>query len=1017
MALTIDQLEIQIVAETTSATQALDILISKLKTVQSRCNGLGTAGKNAGKGLKETASGATKVNNAIDKQGKIYDKATKSSKSFTDKLANQISKYRTLYGAFKSAANMMAGWFKESNEYIETLNLFNITMGDAAESAREYAQAVEKAMGIDSKDFMQYQGVFKNLTAGFGVSAKQANIMSQNLTQLSYDMASFFDATTVEESFDKLSSAMSGQVKGLREYGIDTTVATLQEYALSKGIQTKVRNMTQAEKALLRYNYIMEQSTHIQGDMARTLITPSNSMRILSAQMTRMKRALGNIVSVIATKFIPYVQAMTEMITEAASAIAKYFGFSEKDFAADTSGIVNSWGDAEEGVEDYADALKAAKKQMMGFDELNIIGNPESSNSSGESLSSGLGNLQPLEYNFLGDLNNDLDEAKEKIKDIAQWVGVVAAGFAGWKISSKLFGVGAAGTGLLSAISSGEGIKEAALALATKFKKAFGVGLMASGAALDISVAVDSWTDGVSWEGLVEQLEGAGLLHLGGFLVGGLPGLGIGAAIDGVLSLLPSVKSAVADGNKEWSNTLSIIKGIATLFGGISVLTGNWIPIAIGGVITVVSVIAIYFEDIVNWFKSLPQVIGNFFVNLWDGIKNLWSTVANWFNNSVITPIVNFFKGLWLSVAGFFVGLWEGIKNIWVSAGTWFNESVIQPIVNFFAPIVEWISTFFYGCWLIIQAVWITVCNWFDEHVITPIVEGFKQLWEGIKETWNKVTTWFDENIIQPLVESFKLVWEKVSGFFVDLWESIKTVWSMVASWFDEHIIAPLVNGFKLVWEKVSGFFTKLWGDIKAVWSIVSNWFNEKIIEPIKKAWSLACEAISGFFSKLWSGIKKGVVDAMNGVIGAIESAINWVIRAINKLIKGFNGVVEWAADVVGAEWGGLGTIPEVTFKRISYFAMGGFPDVGEMFIAREAGPELVGNIGRKTAVANNDQIISGIENGVYRAMVAANSTNNSGGTQTIRIINEIDGDVVGEKVIRYHNNKVMQTGASPLLV
>jgi hypothetical protein len=99
-----------------------------------------------------------------------------------------------------------------------------------------------------------------------------------------------------------------------------------------------------------------------------------------------------------------------------------------------------------------------------------------------------------------------------------------------------------------------------------------------------------------------------------------------------------------------------------------------------------------------------------------------------------------------------------------------------------------------------------------------------------------------------------------------------------------------------------------------------------------------------------------------------------------------------------------------------SAYASGGFPSVGEMFIAREAGPELVGSIGRKTAVANNDQIVSGIEAGVYRAMVAANS-GNGGGSQTIRIINEIDGDVVGEKVIQYHNGKVIQTGTSPLLV
>jgi hypothetical protein len=102
---------------------------------------------------------------------------------------------------------------------------------------------------------------------------------------------------------------------------------------------------------------------------------------------------------------------------------------------------------------------------------------------------------------------------------------------------------------------------------------------------------------------------------------------------------------------------------------------------------------------------------------------------------------------------------------------------------------------------------------------------------------------------------------------------------------------------------------------------------------------------------------------------------------------------------------------------KLRAYAMGGFPDMGEMFIARERGPELVGSIGRKTAVANNDQIISGIESGVYRAVMAANSMKQGGGSQTIRIINEIDGDVVGEKVISYHNGIVMQTGVSPLLV
>ena len=155
MALTIDELNIQIVAESTQATSAIDALITKLETLQGKLNGLGTAGKSAGKGLQETAKGATKADTATNKYSNSANKASKSTKSFTDRLAQSISKTRTLYGAFKSVANIMASWFKESNDYIETLNLFNVTMGDGADAAYAYAEKVQHAMGIDIAEWMQ----------------------------------------------------------------------------------------------------------------------------------------------------------------------------------------------------------------------------------------------------------------------------------------------------------------------------------------------------------------------------------------------------------------------------------------------------------------------------------------------------------------------------------------------------------------------------------------------------------------------------------------------------------------------------------------------------------------------------------------------------------------------------------------------------------------------------------------------------------------------------------------------
>jgi len=491
---------------------------------------------------------------------------------------------------------MMASWFKESNDYIETVNLFNVTMGDAKVAAREYAETVEKAMGIDSKDFMQYQGIFKNLTAGFGVVEKDANKMSQNLTQLSYDMASFFN-TDVETAFDKLSSAMSGQVKGLREFGIDTTVATLQEYALSRGIDTKVRSMTQAEKAMLRYNYIMEQSTHIQGDMARTIITPANALRVLEAQLTRMKRAFGNIVSVIVTQVIPYVQVMVEVIADAAHAIAKYFGFSEKDFTADTDGITSSWGNAEDSVGDYSNAVKEAKKQMMGFDELNIIQNPDSdSGSSGAGTGGALGDMELKGYDFLKDLDGKTEELKERIKATIGEIAGIAGG--------ALLAIGAILTFTGANVPLGLGLMIAGL----------------SGVALAIDWAFLENPFGSTLSTLT-GIVGGSLLALGGILAfsGVAIPLGIAFLAAGAATLLSAVAlnwEGLSPNVKSVLGTISgAVGGALLVLGALLAFTGVAIPLGIAfiaaGAVSLVTAAKLDWDSSTNKVSGVIQTIGS----------------------------------------------------------------------------------------------------------------------------------------------------------------------------------------------------------------------------------------------------------------------------------------------------------------------------------------------------------------------------------------------------------------------
>ena len=958
MAITIDQLNIELTADSQKASSAIDQLAKNLERLKTSLGPLANVNVKVSNSFSTQTKNINKASTAMQNYTNKSNQAGKSSQSLAQKLAQKISTTRTLVSVFQNMANTMADWFNESNEYIETLNLFNVTMGEGAEEARNFAESVSALMGIDPKEWMQYQGIFKNLTAGFGVASDKANVMSKNLTQLSYDLSSFFN-TDVETAFDKLSSAMSGQVKGLREFGIDTTVASLQEYALSKGIDASVRSMSQAEKSLLRYNYIMEKSIIMQGDMARTIITPANSLRILNAQFTQMKRALGNIISVVVTQFIPYVQALVQVITEAALAIAKFFNFSTEDFEANTKGLAtDAWGidEAEEGLDGTSDKLKKIKKQLMGFDELNIINNPESDSTSGGVGSGGAGlNLEPLEYNFLEGLDTSkVDEIKATMEEVLKIVGIIGTAIASWKLSKSFMDGINALTNLIT-LNPKQAIVLGAILTITGFTLEFsGIksaienglnglnfteilvgGLLGSGGAAilggGLAVLIDK---AFGSSGVALAITKAGI-NLGTSTMAGT-GAALAAGVGGIVAGIPMYFTGIYDAIKNglnWMNGLLIPLGSTMAGAGIGVIIGS-----LGGPI------GAGLGALIGLCVGALTDIGILIYEKWDEIKAYFAPFFEWFNTNLIQPV----------------------KDKLSKVSEWFNTNVIQPVVAFFQPIKDAF-----------------------QEVKTYAVEKFTEIKDGIVERvtiiWNKIV-----EIKNKIVEIFSALWWAFQEY---VW---KPIVDKVTTFYNEKI-KPIVD-------KVKAAFTEIWNNFKtAVVDKIKAKFDEfktklteirdNAIAVFKKVGTSVVDFISGQF--------KGVI---NGVLSTIESNINRFIRLLNSAINIIN------------------KIPGVNISRVSEIyiprlAEGGIVEnVGQLFIARERGPELVGSIGRKTAVANNDQIIGGIESGVYRAMMAANSTK-QGGTQTIRIINEIDGDFVGEKVIEYHNNRVMQTGSSPLLV
>lgn len=372
-----------------------------------------------------------------------YNSKSRGAKTHTGGLFSAISSLvsgaRNVKSTFLAISSAFSFFYNESAEYIEHLNLFNVAMGSASQSASAFAQKVSDAMGIDPGKWMEYQGTLNMMIEGFGVASDKAQIMSQNLTQLSYDYSSLMNVD-VSTAFDKIQSAMSGQIKGLKEYGNNVSVAMVKQTGLKYGLQGNVSTWDQNTQAIMRYITIMNNASKVDvfNDMARTINTPSNAVRILTQQFKLLRRAVGNIASVFATAVIPYIQVAVELLNKFANFVAGLFGFklptidySGLDKGSDAmDDMADSAKDAGSSVGGATKKVKDLKKELqtLGFDELNILNSPKNDSDSGGSGGgsggggigggAGIGDIDLPQYDFLKGLKKDTDEIEKKLKEL-----------------------------------------------------------------------------------------------------------------------------------------------------------------------------------------------------------------------------------------------------------------------------------------------------------------------------------------------------------------------------------------------------------------------------------------------------------------------------------------------------------------------------------------------------------------------------------------------------------------------
>ena len=657
-----------------------------MSAVTAKMQELATALKPLGDEMQKIANGFSAFPAKIQKLIASTDKLTSSNNKASKSYVNLYAKLKMAWTAVKGIANKISSWIKLSSDYTETMNLFTVSMGEYAKGAYDYAQIVGNAMGIDPAEWMESQGIFMTLTKGFGVAGDRANEMSQQLTQLGYDLSSFFNIS-VEDAMTKLQSGISGELEPLRRLGYDLSQAKLEAVALSLGIDKAVSSMTQAEKAELRYYAIMTQVTDAHGDMARTLDAPANQLRILNAQVTQLGRALGNFFIPILNKVLPYIIASVEVLREVLDVFMDLLGIelAEVDFGGDS--ITSTTDQIVSDLEDGQEEAKKLKSYMMGFDELNVINTDDGSDV--DSLLGAGFDFELPTYDFMdGIVATQVDEIVTKMKewfgiteDIDTWseffhdtrlgnilttVGLIGAGIAAWKVTSAFMSAIVTLQALLAsptyAITIGviltlAGIKMEFDGLRDAIKNGLdgfnfaetvaGALLTTTGAAL-LGAKIATWIGQVGSTSVVFALARLGMklgLHTAGALGAALAG-GVAGIIAGIPAYFVGIYDACVDGI-DWLSALLTGAGATAVGAGIGVLIGGpvgagigaLIGLAVGAVTDLVILVVQNWDAIVDWTKKACSKIGQFFKDLWNGIVSVWKGVSNWFSTSVITPV------------------------------------------------------------------------------------------------------------------------------------------------------------------------------------------------------------------------------------------------------------------------------------------------------------------------------------------------------------------------------------------
>lgn len=1094
-----------------------------------------------------------------------YTESTRKATSGTKGLSSALGSLYQKYFWVKRLFTALSKSITSSMDYIEEYNYYNVTMDKVAaewqdqwekygyDNAESYAASFQGRMsellgkmtgysintngtltdtqaqnlGLDVTSLTNYSAGLMQVTNSLGLTGEASETTSKALTMLAGDMSSFrnLDLKTVMTNFQ---SGLIGQSRSLYKYGIDITNATLQTYAYENGITKAVSEMTQAEKMQLRLIAILDQSKVAWGDLANTINSPSNQIRLLKNNFSALSRTIGNIFLPVVAKVLPYVNGLVIAVRRLFTWIGSLLGVDLSDIISNSSaGYSDSFEDLADGADDASSAIdgvgksaKEANKQLASFDELNNLTTNDSS--SAGSASKGTGDTIDLtdqltaalaDYEFVWNKAfEDMENTANKYADSVVGFFAGIAKYAEPSVDSvkRLWNDGLKKFRNFAATGAQDFLDEFLIPLG---KWTLGKGFpMLVDATNDFLNDIDwkmlnknlknfwkvlePFAEGIG-EGLITFFKG--LTKIGAGVINGL-GYALGFFGDTLFDFEPNTIKEVGEAFGLLLGTLLLFQAIVSITTGIKVagtaisgfftlLSAHPYALIAAGIIGVVAaVIGIseasksvdVLKDINSEFDETTknaETEAALMKNLADRYNELmektelsneerseaqrlskqlvdnYPELEEYYNNEtglleankekideVITAKlreikVKAYEDKLLALEKKKLEVQDKLneaqkKQSELSAQ---NAKYLKGLNHQYQSVGDTIN------YVVDSLTGKVAANTNEFSANTAQLNEYERQLDTISEEIDNTTAAYNqlnieqENVSESNADMADTVVSNSDNIAETTQNTINNINSAANNLKDNLLmyngqIADSSEGaaentegsYQLHTENVKGQFNSLLGHAKNVLTQMAdsatggaNAFSNNYKNELNNLQPNITSFFSGMMGSLQEISKSSGTTIgeylMNNLAKTIDEKRSLIQNTLSSSISS-----KFKADLSGDGGGGGFTLS----LQPKAYAGGGFPQMGQIFLARESGPEYVGTMGGHTAVANNDQIVEGIADGiypaVYNAFMQALSRYNANGSNNIQVF--VGGKEITDVVVKDINEATMMTGECPIL-